>query len=34
MAGNRAGPAALDTKLSREIMDIGEEAGVFLKKAI
>jgi hypothetical protein len=34
MAGNQAGRPAFRTKLSREIMDIGAEAGVFLKKAI
>jgi hypothetical protein len=34
MSRNRAGRLAQGTKLSREIRDIGEEAGVFMKKAI
>jgi hypothetical protein len=34
MSRNRLGPPACGTKLSREIRDIGEEAGVFMKKAI
>jgi hypothetical protein len=34
MAGNRAGRPVRRAKLSREIRDIGKEAGLFLKKTI
>jgi hypothetical protein len=34
MSRNGAGQPAFGTKLSREIRDIGDEAGVFMKKAI
>jgi hypothetical protein len=33
MTGNTAESGSLAPKLSREIMDIGPEAGLFLKKA-
>jgi hypothetical protein len=34
MAGNAAGRPAFPGKLSRQIRDIGAEAGLFMKKAI